>query len=137
MNDEGMLIVRIGIGVIMLAASLEAWRMSAILHNDRLFILGKRIFYALFVFGLLRVVASIVDGWVDLGFAWFATSTTYAFWFATYWFFASHRRVLQKEATASDLEEISQSFDTILEKMKLVKKRVDESINNSESPNTV
>lgn len=130
-----MLVVRIGIGFIMLAASLEAWRMSAILHNDRLFILGKRIFYALFVFGILRIIASFVDGWIGWSFAWFATASTYAFWVATYMFFASHRRILQKETDATDLEEISQSFDVILEKMRLVKRRVDDSINNSESPN--
>lgn len=130
-----MFIVRVGIGLMMLITSLEAWRMSAILHNDRLFILGKRIFYALLIFGLLRVAASIVDGWIGWTFAWGATLTTYAFWIATYLFFASHRRVLQKEATPTDLQEISESFDLILEKMKLVKAKVDAGINISDNPN--
>jgi hypothetical protein len=134
-NPNLLLAIRIGVGALMLITALEAWRMTAILQNDRLFILGKRIFYALLVFGLLRIIATICDGWIGWSFAWLSTVTVYAFWIATYAFFMTHRRILQKDVTAEELEQIRQGLDVALDGMKLVKRKWDESINISQSPN--
>lgn len=132
-----MFLIRAGIGVIMLLAALEAWKMASILENDRLFLIGKRICYILLLFGTLRLIGTFVDGWLAAQFAtsvaWMSTIATYGFWVATWGFFFNHRRILQKEVSPTELEQIKQGLDMAIDGMKIVKVKLDRRIHQIEN----
>lgn len=119
------LILRWLVVIAMLAVAREAWHITAMLENQRLIKIVKKIAKGLVVFAIARLVASFADNYIGFGIGISSNVVNYAFWIWVFWYFHRQKKRLQSETIGPDgRRRLSASIDEILDELKYEREKL-------------
>jgi phosphate starvation-inducible membrane PsiE len=130
-EESNVLGIRVAIGVLMLLASWELWKLAIATKSQLFYAMVRGAFYVFLFFAFARIVAALVDSYVlPDAYAVASTSTAVIFWLTAWLFFYRHRKAFE-ETPSIEQQKVTQSLDTAIEGLHRIKRRVDKTVRNA------